>query len=224
MAGVTTPEGIIIPAGGDTYDYLGEQRRMAASQRTIVPVANPAAAATIITNMAADGRPVSATNPLITWDDSLKTVITYTGTTYPFGKLDFATYRNTTNAFVSGNFTTAVYDTVVEDSNGLTNAADKSKITIKKAGRYMITAGHGFPSGAGRVAMKCKINGVDVPYGGQMVPSAVEGGPKLTIFKDLAVGDYVQMQVFQDTGSSQNGQNSSPYGAPHMSVQQLSFG
>lgn len=223
MAGLVTAEKLVIANPADTYGYTAEQRALAASARTVVPVANPAEAATIITAMAADGRTVSATNPLVTFDDSLKTVVVYTGAANSFGRLDYATYRNTTNSFVSGNFTTAVYDTVVEDTNAMTNVGDKTRITIKKAGRYMIAAGHGFPSGAGRVAMKCKINGVDVTYGGQMVPSAVEGGPKLTIFKDLAVNDYIQIQVFQDTGSSQVGQNSSPYGAPHLQVQQLSF-
>ncbi|ALY10237.1 hypothetical protein SALGADO_71 [Arthrobacter phage Salgado] len=74
MAGVLSPEGVILPAGADTYDYLGEQRRMAASQRTIVPVADRTAAESVSAAMAADGRPVSDTNPLIVYNIATQSV------------------------------------------------------------------------------------------------------------------------------------------------------
>lgn len=64
MAGVTTPEGIVIPAAGDQFDYLGEQRRMAASTRSIVPVPDRATADSVVAAMNTDGRPVSDTNPV----------------------------------------------------------------------------------------------------------------------------------------------------------------
>lgn len=60
----TTAEKIVIPGGGDFFDYTEEQRKMAASQRTVVIVADRTEADTIATAMAADGRPVTDANPL----------------------------------------------------------------------------------------------------------------------------------------------------------------
>lgn len=65
MAMTVTAEKVNIPSPGDVYGYLAEQRQMAASQRTVVPVTNRADGDAVATAMAADGRPVSSTNPLI---------------------------------------------------------------------------------------------------------------------------------------------------------------
>lgn len=224
MAGIVTAEKLVIANPADNYGYTAEQRTLAASARTIVPVSSPTEAASIIAAMAADGRTVSATNPLVTWDDSLKTIITYTGASYPFGKLDYAALRNTNNTFATGNFTVCTFSTLHEDSNGLTAAVPTDRITIKKAGRYLITGGGGFNTGGNRIAVKLQVNGVDVPYGGQLVPGNVaEGGAKASVALNLAVNDYVRVLLFHEQGSAQNGDNGSPYGAPHLSVQQLSF-
>lgn len=67
MPGVNTPEGVVVPAAGDTFDYLGEMRRKANSQRTVIPVADRAAAEVIASAMATDNRPVSDTNPLVVY-------------------------------------------------------------------------------------------------------------------------------------------------------------
>lgn len=79
MAGFITAEGLVVPAGADTYDYVNDQRRLAGSIRSVSPVANAAAAATIASAMSTDGRPVSDTNPLVTWDATLKQLVTYNG-------------------------------------------------------------------------------------------------------------------------------------------------
>lgn len=68
MTGFITAEGIVIPAGSDTYDYVNDQRRFAASVRSIVPVAFDGAFSTVVSGMATDGRPVSDTNPLFAWN------------------------------------------------------------------------------------------------------------------------------------------------------------
>lgn len=65
---VTSPEKITLPGGGDFYEYVEEQRKMAASQRTVVPVVNIAEADAIATAMASDGRPVTDANPLVVFD------------------------------------------------------------------------------------------------------------------------------------------------------------
>ncbi|WIC89093.1 hypothetical protein SEA_OTTAWA_47 [Arthrobacter phage Ottawa] len=68
---VTSPEKVVLPGGGDLYDYVEEMRKKAASQRTIVPVADITEADTIATAMAAEGRPVTDANPLVVRDLSI---------------------------------------------------------------------------------------------------------------------------------------------------------
>lgn len=67
----TTPEKVTVPGGGDYYDYVEEQREMVASQRTVVPVADIAEADAIAAAMAAEGRAVSDTNPLVVFNIAL---------------------------------------------------------------------------------------------------------------------------------------------------------
>lgn len=67
MTGFITAEGLVIPAGSDTYDYVADQRRLSSSIRSIVPVPDQATGDTIAAAMATDGRAVSDTNPLVTW-------------------------------------------------------------------------------------------------------------------------------------------------------------
>jgi hypothetical protein len=65
---VTSPEKVTLPGGGDLFEYVEEMRKKAASQRTIVPVADIAEADAIAASMAAEGRPVTDDNPLCVFD------------------------------------------------------------------------------------------------------------------------------------------------------------
>lgn len=68
MSGFITAEGLVIPIGTDYYDYVNDQKRLADSVRSVVPVASQTAGNTVGSSMASDGRPVSDTNPLIIWE------------------------------------------------------------------------------------------------------------------------------------------------------------
>lgn len=100
MAGSTTPEGIVIPAGGDTFDYLGEQRRMAASQRTLVPVPDRAGGDAVASAMNTDGRPVSAANPLLAFNQATRNIEWKDGAGWSFASM-FALFAST--AFVGSS-------------------------------------------------------------------------------------------------------------------------
>lgn len=63
----TTPEKHVLPMGGDSYDYVQEQRAQSASIRSIVPVADQAEANTILDAMTADGRSSSVDNLLVVY-------------------------------------------------------------------------------------------------------------------------------------------------------------
>lgn len=69
-----SPEKKQLPAMGDNYKYVDEQRAFAASIRDIVPVVDRAEADTIASQMTADGRGVTDSNPLIVFNNATKNV------------------------------------------------------------------------------------------------------------------------------------------------------
>lgn len=101
MPGVNTPEGVVVPAAGDTFDYLGEMRRKANSQRTVVTVADRAAAEVVAAAMATDGRPVSNTNPLVVYNQGKRAIEVKDGT-----------------GWVNSGIKCAFYSTPLSNSNG----------------------------------------------------------------------------------------------------------
>jgi hypothetical protein len=135
MAGVTTPEGIVIPAGGDTYDYTGEQRRMAASQRTVVTVADRTAADLIATNMASDGRPVTDANPLHVFRLDLQRYEAKIAAGWVWGPAGIVSYTEMTSN--SGTLTGAV--TVIKNIPSFTFVAGRSYKLTTEVG-YMLSA------------------------------------------------------------------------------------
>lgn len=58
------PEGIRVPAGGDSYDLTNDLRKMMESATTIVPVANVGARTALVQALAAAGRAPSVAAPL----------------------------------------------------------------------------------------------------------------------------------------------------------------
>lgn len=82
MTGFITAEGTVVPAGTDPWNLVADLRTMANSQRTIVPVANRAAATTITSGMTTDGRTPTATNPLIVYRADTDQLETYDGTNW----------------------------------------------------------------------------------------------------------------------------------------------
>lgn len=61
----TLPEGIVVPAGGDSYNLTADLRRMMESATTTVPVANAAARTALVAALTAAGRTPSVTDPLV---------------------------------------------------------------------------------------------------------------------------------------------------------------
>jgi hypothetical protein len=82
MTGFITAEGLGIPAGGDTYDYVNDQRRLAASVRSTVTVADRTGANAVASAMTADGRPPTVNNPLYVLRQDTMKLEFYDGTTW----------------------------------------------------------------------------------------------------------------------------------------------
>lgn len=74
MSGFITAEGLVVPIGTDYYDYVNDQKRLADSVRSVVPVASQAAGNTVASSMASDGRSVSDTNPLAIWESDTHSI------------------------------------------------------------------------------------------------------------------------------------------------------
>lgn len=74
MTGYISPEGISLPAGGDFWDVVNAMRTAANSTRSVVSVADQTTGDAVATAMAADGRPVSDSNPLVAFRQDIAAI------------------------------------------------------------------------------------------------------------------------------------------------------
>lgn len=164
MPGVNTPEGVVVPAAGDTYDYLGEQRRMANSQRTIVPVADRAAADVVASAMETDGRPVSDTNPLVVYNIANRTVEVKDAGGWrgaPSGVILNKTANQGANG-VSDAYSDIIWEQEVWKTSDMTHAANAAEVTITRGGTYIAMAKVGVNIAGLRTSILFAVNGADV--------------------------------------------------------------
>jgi len=95
------------------------------------------------------------------------------------------------------------YNTVDFDVGGITDISN-SKIIIKKAGYYRMTAFHQIAGGSvsAKYVQKIFINGSQVGVGGNAQSITVDPSPGVTVTKLLQVDDVVEGYVFQGTSSN----------------------
>lgn len=166
MPGVNTPEGVVVPAAGDTFDYLGEMRRKANSQRTVVPVADRAAADVIASAMATDNRPVSDTNPLVVWNNADKRVEVKNGGGWnDTGRIVRHSEWTSINFSVAGGAVPWDIGPLARESQSsvndafVTTNATSGCVTITETGWYSLHGYH-IPNGsAGNALTSIKIDG-----------------------------------------------------------------
>lgn len=83
---------------------------------------------------------------------------------------------------------------------------NSSRLTCKTAGRYLMTGHVWFAANSsGRRAVYVRLNGTTI-IGRTMVPTAAAGGVALTVTAtyELAVNDYLELIVYQDSGVALN--------------------
>lgn len=108
------------------------------------------------------------------------------------------------NAFVSVTFNFEDYD---NDPTGMhDSASNPSRLTCRIAGTYMLYGGVAFATNsAGRRGIRWDVNGALV-QGTQNIQQASstsgDDRPAKTILVPLAVGDWVEMKAYQDTGAA----------------------
>ncbi len=108
----------------------------------------------------------------------------------------------------SATSTVVNFDTTNFDTNKMHNNTEKSKITIKKEGYYLVICQIGFynPQTAGEFWVYLKKNGTN----GLCVAAKHTTGQQLWAYLStqtlyyFQVGDYIEAQVYQNTGNNVN--------------------
>lgn len=127
--------------------------------------------------------------------------------TPPMAVLTRAIAQSISNAAVTPDAIS--WDTVTKDSAGGFAAGNPTRYTAQRAGWYQLSGGVGFAANATgiRTAQFTK-NGTSI-VGTQTKLLAVSGGivtavPAWTVQVELAIGDYVELRAFQNSGAGLN--------------------
>lgn len=111
----------------------------------------------------------------------------------------------TNNAYTSVNFATEDYD----DDGMHSTVTNTSRLTAVRAGRYQLDGAAGFVSNAtGRRGAQFAVNGTAINASQTLLAAFTSAGgidvPCRGVVVTLAVGDFVELQAFQDSGGALN--------------------
>lgn len=110
------------------------------------------------------------------------------------------------------------YDTDAYHSTVTNN----SRITIPsgKAGRYVITGGVLWGTATGWFKVELLLNGTDIIAANTQYELATSARMNISTIYDLAVADYLEMRVYQNTGGAVN-ISATQYYSPELALQYL---
>lgn len=140
-----SPEGIVIPAGGDAWNLTTDLRTQAASTRSVVSVADRTAAEAVATAMASDGRTVSGTNPLVVFNRGKRALEVKDNTGWVDGGYKAVEYGNSGFAVSGGLVSWDVGPLTVNGSINYANTfanvsgALSGAVNITENGFYAVT-------------------------------------------------------------------------------------
>jgi len=118
-------------------------------------------------------------------------------------------FNSAAQSIASATTTVLIYNTEEYDTKDwATLATNNERITVTKAGYYLITGNVLFSSGwaANRVYLYIQISGVSNIHYVEQQKTATTGNPGLqasTVVK-LVANDYVRLLTYQDSGSSRD--------------------
>lgn len=124
----------------------------------------------------------------------------------PAGNVDIGTrvFHSVGQSIATATWVAHNFDSERWDTDGIhDNATNNTRLTAKTAGKYSISATLTFGSGTGSRQIKIRLNGVtDIAMDGR--PPISSGSTPLTIETkyNLAVNDYVECLVFQNSGGA----------------------
>ena len=143
--------------------------------------------------------------PPVSWANSVKTALDYLANP-PACRAN----RTTTQSLVTATATSILFDAEVFDTDTMHDTvSNTSRLTVKTAGLYIVTAGLGFAANATGVRVAwVNVNGSDatrIIQGGMTAVSAsdVTDIPLATIYK-FAVNDYMELRGYQTSGGNLN--------------------
>lgn len=107
----------------------------------------------------------------------------------------------------SGNWTAVTFTTEVKDTNnGHSTSTNTSRYTCQVAGSYELYGGHRFAaSSSGSRGARFSKNGTVITSSDNLIPATPGGQMALsarTTQVDLIVGDYVELEAWQNTGGN----------------------
>lgn len=103
--------------------------------------------------------------------------------------------------------TKILFDETTFDTAGVADITTNDRIDVKRAGRYLVTAGWYVPSGSGQAQSRVHINGAERKT---VLMTTFPALPVVTEAFELTVGDYIELHVYQTTGGSVNTDTATP--------------
>lgn len=126
----------------------------------------------------------------------------------------FSQVWRSTNQTLSDSALTAIsFDTVIRDDPGCWAVGSATRLTVKAAGAYILTGCCSFNTSAtGRRVVAIQLNGSSyLVYQTTNGNSAAATHVSISTIKYLAVGDYLELIGYQNTGGSLSVLSTTPY-------------
>lgn len=132
-------------------------------------------------------------------------------------------YNSAAISIPNSAFTALTFDSERYDTDGLHDTStNTSRLTCTRGGIYLITAHVVFAANtAGVRYVNIRLNGTtDIASHGGSASNAFETAYSVSTIYQLAVGDYVEVRVFQSSGGALN-VNSSGNTSPELAMHRL---
>jgi len=116
-------------------------------------------------------------------------------------------YNSVNQAIPTGNYYAVTFDSERYDTDGIhSTVSNTSRLTCKTAGKYLIIGQVRFASGGTGIRyLRARVNGVD--YIGANKEDEIGTEAKMFMMStiwDMAVNDYVELMVWQNSGGNLN--------------------
>ena len=150
---------------------------------------------------------VGANGTVLTADSAEATGLKWAATGAPTAQ-GVAVYNSTDQSIASGSYTTATFNSEYFDTDAFhSTATNTGRLTVpaSMAGEYAIVTNiYVSPTATGDLVAKLQINGSDKNRFSHKLTSGEAVTVAFTSLVTLAAADYVEVLVYQNTGSNQN--------------------